>query len=136
MIGFKRVGIAALLIAPAMAFALPVQAAAPSVGGATSAQAAKTPAVKISGAKAVFAPVKVTVTAKWNGTATCTAKLGSFSLANTTNVSQTVTSSGQVLVTLGPDQMTSVCINKTAKGETLVFKLTSNKKAKLTVTVT
>jgi hypothetical protein len=31
--------------------------------------------------------------------------------------------------------MTSICINKTAKGETLVLNLTSNKKAKLTVTV-
>jgi hypothetical protein len=135
MIGFKRVGIAALLIAPVMAIALPVQAAAPSIGVATTAQAAKTPAVTISGTKAVFTPVKITVTAKWNGTATCTAKLGSFTLANTTTVSQTVTNSGQVLVTLGSDEMTSVCIHKTAKTETLVFNLTSNKKAKLTVTV-
>jgi hypothetical protein len=135
MIGCKRVGLAALLIAPAMALALPVQAAAPSVGVATTAHAAKAPAVTISGKKAVFAPVKITATAKWNGTAQCTAKLESFTLANTTTVSQTVTSSGQVLVTLGTDQMTGICINKTAKGQTLVLNLTSNKKAKLTVTV-
>jgi hypothetical protein len=132
MIGFKRVGIAALLIAPAMAFALPVQAAAPSFG---TAEAAKAPAVKISGAKAVFAPAKITATAKWNGTAPCTAKIESFTIANTTSASQTVTSSNQVLVTLGSGQTTGVCINKTLKGSAVVFNLTSNKKAKLTVTV-
>lgn len=136
MIGFKRVGIAALLIAPVMAMALPVQAAAPSLGTSATAQAAKTPIVDISGTKAVFTPVKVTVTAKWNGTSTCTAKFSSFTIDNTTAKPQTVTISGQVLVTLGGGQQKGVCINKTLSGSKLVFNLTSNKKAKLTVTVT
>jgi len=135
MIGFKRVGIAALLIAPVMAFALPVQAAAPGIGSATTAQAAKTPAVTISGTKAVFKPATITATAKWNGTSTCTTNIFSFTLANTTTRSQTVTSSGQVLVTLGTNQMVGVCVNKTQKGNTLIFSLNTNKKAKLTVTV-
>ena len=135
MIGFKRAGIAALLIAPAMAFALPVQASAPSLGVASTSQAAKVPAVKITGTKAVFSPVKITATAKWNGTSSCTASIESFTFANTTSAAQTVTENSQVLVTLGSGQMTGVCISKTLKGSTLVFKLTSNKKAKLTVTV-
>jgi hypothetical protein len=134
VIGIKRIGIAALLIAPVMAFALPAQASAPSVGLATS-QAARVPATNITGTKAVYSPTKLTATAKWNGTSTCTAKLESFTITNTTAVSQTVTTGGHVLGTLPAGAKGGVCINKSQVGIAQVFGLSSNKRAKLTVTV-
>jgi hypothetical protein len=135
MTGIKRIGIAALLIAPVMAFALPAQASAPSVGLAISAPAAKLPATVIKGTKAVYSPTKLSAKAKWNGTAACVASLESFTIANTTTATQTVTDAGQVLGSLPPNTMAGICINKSQVGIPQVFGLSSNKKAKLTVTV-
>jgi hypothetical protein len=135
---FKRVGIAALLVAPVMALALPAQAAgtASSATGAPVAAAAL-PKTTISGKPAVFKPTTLTATPHWNGVATCTAALESFTITNSTLSSETILrSNGTALGTLASHQTAGVCINTNQAGLTDTFTLKANRKAKLSVKVT
>jgi hypothetical protein len=134
---FKRVGIASLLIAPVLALAVPAEAASQSVATMThSAAPAAVPKVKITGSPAVYSPKTLTATPHWNGVETCTTALESFSITNNTSATQTITSGGKTLGSLGGHKAGGICINTNQVGKTLHYGLKSNSKAKLAVKVT
>jgi|HubBroStandDraft_1064217.scaffolds.fasta_scaffold504166_1 hypothetical protein len=124
---FKRVGLASLLIAPVLALGIPAQAA--SLAGV--------PKVTISGKPAVYKPTSIKAVAHWNGQAgTCTTAVESFTITNNTSATQEILNGTTDLGNLPAHEMTGICINEnTQKGVTEHFKLGSNKKAKLTVSV-
>jgi hypothetical protein len=133
---FKRVGIASLLIAPVLALASPAAlAASRSVATGESSAAATLPKTTMSGKPAVYKPTTLTATPHWNGVVTCTTKLESFTITNSTSVKQTITSSGRVLGTLASHATGGICINTNQAGKTDTFGISSNSKAKLLVKV-
>jgi len=136
LVFFKRVGLATLMIAPVLALAAPAQAASPGVALGIAAAVASVPAVNVSGTPAVYKPTKITATPHWNGTETCTASLESFTIANNTASTQTITSAGKTLGSLASHTMGVICINTSEAGKTEHFGITSNTKAKLAVKVT
>jgi hypothetical protein len=81
-------------------------------------------------------PTKITTTPHWNGVETCTTSLESFTVANNTASTQTITSAGKTLGSLPSHTMAGICINTSEAGKTENFGLSSNKKAKLAAKVT
>jgi hypothetical protein len=135
LVFFKRVGIATLVIAPVLALAVPVEAASPAVALGASAAVASVPAVNVSGTPAVYKPVKITATPHWNGVATCTTSLESFTVANNTASTQIITNAGKTLGSLPSHTKAGICINTSEAGKTEHLGLSSNQKAKLAVKV-
>ncbi|MFI5285596.1 MAG: hypothetical protein ACHQ4F_04690 [Candidatus Dormibacteria bacterium] len=135
LVRIKRVGLASLLIVPVMALTVPAQASAPRATVGSPSASAALPKVTITGKPAVYKPTTLTATPHWNGTATCVAKLESFTITNSTSSSQTVTDNGTVLGSIPSKGSAGICINTNQAGKTDTFGISSNTKAKLSVKV-
>ena len=136
MIQLKRLGLLGLSLTGLLLFTVPAAAAAtPAAASGVGTPSAALPNTAIKGSPAKYSPVKLTATPKWNGTATCTTALESFTITNSTSVSQAITSDGTTLGTIAAGGKAGICINTDQAGKTDTFGLTSNKKAKLSVKV-
>ena len=133
----RAAAVGTLGVAAMAGFMAPASAGtAATLGHSAVATAAAKPNSNIvgSGKTVHYSPTSLKV--KWSGPTkkTCTAKIISFTISNTTKAAETVTVSGKAFAKIPASKAIGVCVFGTGTAKAALG-LAANKKAKLTVNI-